>query len=139
MTGEIGAPKARAMTRARFLIGTHRHFALALVVLALFARLVVPTGFMPQATSHGMVITMCTGQGAVNITLPGEPLHHKASADMPCAFAAGLGTIAAPVLAALPAPLFIAFALPVGRAIAHLTVHRLAAPPPPSQGPPALR
>jgi hypothetical protein len=130
------------MTRTRFLIGTHRHIALALVVLALFARLAVPAGYMPESTSQGMVISMCTGQGAVSVTLPGEhkaPLQHKTGTEMPCAFAAGLGNAIASSVGILVAPLFVAFALPTGRAIADLTVNRLAAPPPPSQAPPALR
>ena len=36
--------------------------ALALLVLAI--QLVAPSGFMPVRTERGVVVTLCTGQGA---------------------------------------------------------------------------
>lgn len=115
-------------------------FAL-LMLCALAIRVAIPTGFMPTRGVHGIVITLCTGQGAVKAMLPVEkqgdlPDHQGKAGD--CAFAAGLGgglivPPVAPISAALPAlPLLIA-----SRAITDLTVHRLAAPPPPAQAPPA--
>ncbi|WP_420145420.1 hypothetical protein [Sphingobium sp.] len=116
-------------------------FAL-LVLCALAIRIAIPTGFMPTQGIHGIVISLCTGQGAVRAILPmekgSEPADHQKSKDGECMFAAGLGSgllaeVALPVAAA-PASMT---PLVSSRAIADLTVHRLAAPPPPSQGPPA--
>ncbi|WP_242129926.1 DUF2946 family protein [Sphingobium sp. Sx8-8] len=122
--------------------------ALALLVLAI--QLVAPSGFMPVRTERGVVVTLCTGQGAVNVVvdrgqfdghkLPGR--HDSPDHGMPgqqhCAFAASVQPVVPPlVLADLPLPAWqlafgpIAFALKTG------LVARLAAPPPPSSGPPA--
>lgn len=117
--------------------------ALALLfACALALRILVPTGFMPTQGAHGVVISLCTGQGAVKAFLPIERQSdkhgHHGVADGPCAFAAGLGgPLIGPVLLnfAITAPN--TFDLPVTRAIADLTVHRMAAPPPPALGPPA--
>ncbi|MEA3390453.1 DUF2946 family protein [Sphingobium sp. CCH11-B1] len=115
-------------------------FAL-LLLCALAIRVAIPTGFMPTLSVHGLVITLCTGQGAVKAVLPiekqGDLPDHQSKAGE-CAFAVGLGggliaPPATPMPALVPAlPLLIA-----SRAIANLTVHRLAAPPPPAQAPPA--
>lgn len=115
----------------------------ALLVLCVLAiRIAIPTGFMPTQSIHGIVISLCTGQGAVRAVLPvqkgSEPADHEKSKGGDCAFAAGLGSgllaATATTVAAVPA---MAAPLVSSRAIADLTVHRLAAPPPPSQGPPA--
>lgn len=118
--------------------------ALALLVLAI--QLVVPSGFMPVRTDHGVVVTLCTGQGAVNVLVerdraPGkaDPRHDEgAPAQQHCPFAASIQPLVPPVvLADLPLPAWqlafgpIAFALKTG------LIARLAAPPPPSSGPPA--
>lgn len=116
-------------------------FAL-LILCALAIRVAIPTGFMPTQSLHGIVISLCTGEGAVKAILPiqkdGEPADHRKSVGGECSFAVGLGgglLVAMPVAAIATPMLFV----PRGtsRAIADLTVHRLAAPPPPSQGPPA--
>lgn len=115
-------------------------FAL-LLLCALAVRVAIPTGFMPAHGVHGLVITLCTGQGAVKAVLPiekqgGLPDHLGKAGD--CAFSTGLGGgLIVPPLVSMPV---IARALPLliaSRAIADLTVHRLAAPPPPAQAPPA--
>lgn len=112
---------------------------LALCVLAI--RIAIPTGFMPTQSAHGIVISLCTGEGAKTAMLPmdGKTSDHHKAADGECAFAAGLGggmlgaSLSVP-FASVPLPA----ALVSSRAIADLTVHRLAAPPPPAQAPPAL-
>lgn len=128
----------RQSDRARALFS-----ALALLVFAM--RVMVPAGFMPTQTAHGVVVTLCTGQGAVNVIVdrdksPARPGHpaEKSMEGEHCAFAGGA---AAPLLAdamlgvTLPAWQLstgpIAFALRTG------WIARLAAPPPPSSGPPA--
>ena len=113
----------------------------ALLLCVLAVRALVPTGYMPVAGPLGVIISMCTGAGAVKAFVPADPAHHDDSSgkmDGSGVFAAGLGhgllqgwADAAPALF-LPRML-----LRHGRAIADLTVHRLAAPPPPAQAPPA--
>lgn len=117
--------------------------ALALLVLAI--QLVAPSGFMPVRTDRGVVVTLCTGQGAVNVLIardrapgkPGHPRDEGAPAQQHCAFAASIQPLVPPlVLADLALPAWhlafgaIAFALKTG------DIARLAAPPPPSSGPP---
>ncbi|HAF41445.1 MAG TPA: hypothetical protein DCG90_06740 [Sphingobium sp.] len=117
--------------------------ALALLVLAI--QLVAPSGFMPVRTEKGVVVTLCTGQGAVNVVVPrgdapgkhGQPDDGMAD-QQHCPFGASVQPLVPPLVAAdLPLPAWqlafgpIAFALKTG-VIAHL-----AAPPPPSSGPPA--
>ncbi|HZV19467.1 MAG TPA: DUF2946 family protein [Sphingobium sp.] len=114
--------------------------AAALLVLSL--RMLVPTGFMPVASEGRMVIQLCTGTGPATMVLdlgkaaPTSGDQHKAG-DGPCTYA---GTFAGGLLAATPpsvlAPALALALLPNGAAIADLTVHRLAAPPPPAIGPP---
>ncbi|AMK24460.1 DUF2946 family protein [Sphingobium sp. SJ10-10] len=117
--------------------------ALALLVLAI--QLVAPSGFMPVRTDRGVVVTLCTGQGAVNIVVDrGQaPAKDHAPDDgmagqQHCPFAASVQPVVPPLaLADLPLPVWqlgfgpIAFALKTG------LIARLAAPPPPSSGPPA--
>lgn len=93
----------------------HSWLALLLVCFALFAKVAIPAGFMPNVTSHGLVIELCTGTGPVSVVIEipsekgaaGKDQHKGGKADAPCAFA-GLG---APALAgADPAILAIALA-----------------------------
>lgn len=122
--------------------------ALALLVLAI--QLVAPSGFMPVRTERGVVVTLCTGQGAVNVVVDrgafdrhGESGRHRPDDGAPgqqhCPFAASVQPLVPPLaLADLPLPAWqlgfgpIAFALKTG------LIARLAAPPPPSSGPPAF-
>jgi hypothetical protein len=113
---------------------------LAAALLALCLRLLAPVGWMPMATSNGIVMTLCSGAGnhqtvVADVGKPSKPdTADKHSA--PCAFS-GLGT---PALADLPPalalPLLLLF-IAVGRALQ-------SAPPvtgalrlwPPLRGPP---
>lgn len=118
--------------------------ALALLVLAI--QFVAPSGFMPVRTDRGVVVTLCTGQGAVNVVVDrGQvPGKHDSPDDgmqgqQHCPFAASVQPVVPPlVLADVPLPAWqlafgpIAFALKTG------LIARLAAPPPPSLGPPAF-
>lgn len=113
--------------------------AAALLVLAM--RTLVPTGFMPVAHQGTMVIQLCTGTGPATMVVDlGKDApagdQHKAGDGLclfACAFAGGLLVLAAFVMLAAALP---RVRLPYGAAIADLTVHRLAAPPPPAIGPP---
>ena len=129
-----------------------RHLSIAaLLAFALIVKLLVPTGWMPVFGSRGIALEMCGSYG------PPPPAIAKAMAqaahrmaghdkhkqhdnkghDQPCAFAglsfAALDAEAPSPLIALPTvtPLPpISMAVAIGRG--------LAAPPPPSTGPPAL-
>ncbi|MBJ7443631.1 MAG: hypothetical protein JHD32_04810 [Sphingobium sp.] len=127
---------------------TARGLLAALALLVFAVQLLVPSGFMPIRTDRGVIVTLCTGQGAINILVdrdaaPGKGDHAPddgMAGQMPCAFAASLQPAVPPlILADLPLPAWqlahgpIAFALKTG------LIARLAAPPPPSSGPPAIR
>ncbi|MCF8708079.1 hypothetical protein [Rhizorhapis sp. SPR117] len=116
-------------------------FAAALL-FALSVRILIPTGYMPTASAHGVVIFLCTGQGPVELTVDlgkKAPAQHQDQNSHPCTFATGLGggLLAASLPYLLLSTVMAVPAAP-GAALADFTVHRLAAPPPPSQGPPAL-
>ena len=110
-----------------------------LLLLALSIRLVVPTGFMPVATTYGIIISLCNGSGPTEILLDLDkqgPAPHQSTADSPCAFA-GLGAdLPNEPQALLPIILPLSAIILLGRVIADLVVRRLAAPPPPAIGPP---
>lgn len=114
--------------------------AMALLVLAV--RVIAPTGFMPVASAGKLVVQLCTDTGPAKMILdierdsPATGEKHKA-ADAPCAFAGGFsGGLIDTVLPTILRPALALLRLPQGAAIADLTVHRLAAPPPPAIGPP---
>ncbi|MGI4880998.1 MAG: hypothetical protein ACRYG4_26355 [Janthinobacterium lividum] len=120
-----------------------RALVLVLFACALLVRLAVPTGWMPMVDATGFHVTICTGMGPVDAALaatshdshpaPAAPDH--AAGDHACPFAA-LGIATAPpldLLPVLPATVVVA----IGTAAAAVAVGRgLAAPPPPSTGPP---
>lgn len=117
--------------------------ALALLVLAI--QLIAPSGFMPVRTERGVVVRLCTGQGAVNVVVDHGALGARhpggdegAPVQQHCAFAASVQPSLPPLtLADLPLPAWqIAFG-PIAFALKTGLIARLAAPPPPSSGPPA--
>ena len=120
---------------------------LVLAAMALLLRLAFPTGFMLAPSRAELpTIVICTGQGAMTVTLgeDGRPAKagesHKSNSDKtshPCTFAAATVAAVAPLLVAVLIPQRLAqVALPP-----LLTTQRpglgLAAPPPPTTGPPA--
>jgi hypothetical protein len=125
--------------------GCARSLFTALFALALALRVVIPSGFMPVQTAHGIVVTICDGMGSGKTMVvdlqrsddsehPAD--HHKQ--PVPCAFAA----LSAPALAgnlppvpALPAPLLREIALPPPLTRATASSDFLT---PPLRGPPAL-
>jgi hypothetical protein len=118
-----------------------RSILAVLFALALAVRIAIPTGFMPTAAPSGIVISVCTGMGEAKAIHPYEKDDDRAqhrTAESPCVFSAGLGGGYVPPEPTRPAPVVAPVsAAPASRAIADLTVHRLAAPPPPALGPPA--
>ena len=123
----------------------HSDFARGLVaaamLLALLMRVAVPAGFMTTSVDGKLVVQLCTGTGPATMTLDigkdaPAPDKHKA-ADSPCAFSGGYaGGLIDTALPTMLAPAMALLQLVNGAAIADLTVHRLAAPPPPAIGPP---
>ena len=123
----------------------HRMLALAVVACALALRLLVPQGWMPVADGHGFRLTLCSGSGPMEMptaSMPGMAGHHDDSghgqpaAEHPCAFA-NLGlALAEPVLAVFAAPLLSSSEAIDPKPLAIAIGHGLAAPPPPSTGPP---
>lgn len=112
----------------------------ALVLLALAIRVAVPTGFMPTATERGVVVSICTGEGVLShvIDLGDQDSGAKQQGGQShCLFASAFGGALLPDLAGEARQLWMPALVSLGTAIAHLTIHRLAAPPPPSQAPPA--
>jgi hypothetical protein len=116
-------------------------FAMA-VLLALFLRILVPTGFMPTATSQGIVVQLCAGMDGPTVVIDVNkktPAEKHQAADSPCVYAAGLNhALLATADLGMIQPLIYGLTIVIGRTIADLTINRLAAPPPPSQAPPAL-
>ncbi|TFI59648.1 hypothetical protein E2493_03865 [Sphingomonas parva] len=129
-----------------------RHVLVWLLGLAIALRVLVPAGWMPVFGAHGVRLELCGGRAPQPaLELP----HHDGQAvsahaghggdkgkdppppDQPCAFAA----VAAPWLGAdLPLPLAPpALALAAISPATFVALGRgLAAPPPPSTGPPLL-
>jgi hypothetical protein len=105
-------------------------------MLALTVQILIPQGFMAARQGDRPAIVICTGHGPVlgRGDLGGHPA--KAKPEMACGFAGhGLGLAASPPLMLAEA---MAWSPPVLTASsADLAPGRgLAAPPPPSQGPP---
>ncbi len=122
--------------------GLGRRIALALVACALLLRIAVPGGWMPS--DQGRWIELCTGDGMVTAFVDANNrLHHsdpgKAhAAKQHCAFA-GLTAPFDPPVSVEPVLRFeVAEAVPAPR-LGSVSIGRgLAAPPPPSTGPPAF-
>jgi hypothetical protein len=122
--------------------GGWRGTSALLVALALAVRLAAPSGWMLAPGDHGPRIVICTSHGAE--TLGGDPAKTPGrqpdkSADHACIFAGAhlAPTPPSPVVTPRTSPAPIAEAL-----VATLADQRpgqgLAAPPPPSHGPPDL-
>lgn len=129
-----------------------RHISVAaLLAFALIVKLLVPAGWMPVFGTRGVTLEMCSSYGPPPPALAKamaqaahrmaghdkHKQHDKQAHDQPCAYA---GLSFAALDAEAPTPLV---AVPVTQALppAPFTVaigRGLAAPPPPSTGPPAL-
>jgi len=128
--------------------GRLRRVALLLLACALFLRILVPAGWMPQASATGVALKWCGESGRA---LPDEaraqlakalgdhgPQKHDAAPEHPCPFAVAAVALPAPdVSAALAEPYSCDETAPV-RLSAVAPGLGLAAPPPFSTGPPLL-
>ncbi len=114
---------------------------LTLAFLALIVKVAVPSGFMVAApgSGPGFPLVICTGHGEITKTTPdGKGGESKSKSDAPCAFA---GHAAPPTPAVRPEIADASFAHAAAQPIIRFDLvpgRGLAAPPPPSQGPPTL-
>jgi len=118
-----------------------RSVFLTLAILALVVRIIVPQGFMVSNKGGGFRLIVCPGHSVQTDTGANhdgskEPSQKKS--DSPCAFAGGVTPPAPSHLAVLSEPYTVQAARIGDLAARDLAPGRgLAAPPPPSQGPPA--
>ncbi len=113
---------------------------LTLAFLALLMKIAAPPGFMVSAQGPGgFPLVICTGHGPLSSSTPdNKGGESKSKPDAPCAFA---GHAAPPAPAAGAQVAAAAFAHAVERPSLKFDLapgRGLAAPPPPSQGPPTL-
>ncbi len=118
-----------------------RRLRLGLAVLALLAvglKVLTPPGFMIAQNGESFPLVICTGHGPLDLSGKADPIHGKTSPnDAPCAFS-GHAATAPPALFVVSAASALVYLAPVRDRRADLYPGRgLAAPPPPSQGPPA--
>lgn len=123
--------------------GGKSQWLLVLMLCALLARAWIPAGWMPDRTSDGYAISLCTGMGAVTAWVDDKGAVHKnkpvksGTDDQPCAFAGMFHLAALPQVAAVTAGMVPAVAVQAILPATALAVGRgLAAPPPPPTGPP---
>lgn len=128
--------------------GTAHLLVLAIVAGALFLRILVPQGWMPVETGGGWRITLCSGTGPMTMDMPGSTAsamkgmhdgHGRqdgGSADHPCAYSSLAMALdePPPLILDLPRPLIETWGAATGIEVA--IGRGLAAPPPPSTGPP---
>ncbi|MBY0582823.1 MAG: DUF2946 family protein [Sphingomonas sp.] len=119
--------------------------AVAMIACAMLLRALIPAGWMPAADARGAIhLAMCSGMGPQTASMDHTGKVHK---DMPsgghrdtqpCGFAVlGHGLDDLPILT-LPMPLLRTASIAPGAKHAVSVGRGLAAPPPPSTGPPYL-
>jgi len=129
------------MTSLRHYLRDRRHFALAIIMIALLMRLLVPVGFMPEVSAGKITIALCTGHGptVIEMNVPGAGHHdqgNNAKPDMPCPFGS---TSSVGLTGADPILLAIAIAFIMALSLRPAAITRLADAPhlrPPLRGPP---
>jgi hypothetical protein len=113
-------------------------FAACLAVMALVLQIAVPAGFMPARADGRLAIVICTGHGpllALSDT-HGKPEKAPATGGGMCAFAGHGGVAPAPTPLTLSQS-GVVFVVEPSTPAGDLQPGRgLAAPPPPSRGPP---
>jgi len=72
------------VTALRALLLRHRRLAALLLAAALCLRTLVPAGYMPAAATQSVVVSICHGAGAAEVTIP---VKKSLSAAERCAFA----------------------------------------------------
>jgi len=132
----------RPVTRIRSL---PQHIPLALIAFAMLLRVIVPAGWMPTTDADGAIrISICTGMGPETAYIDRDGKLHKEAPSgthhdpQPCGFGVlALGLIDPP-LPTLLLPFVAATTVELATSQTVSIGHGLAAPPPPSTGPPSL-
>lgn len=138
------------MTRAGGIGDRIQRVGLLLATLALLVRLAFPTGFMlsPERASLPTLV-ICTGQGAMTVTVDAQGVAHEVKGDAgqdhksdgktthPCTFAVATAAVVAPALIATLAPMALDQVVDAPLMATQRPGLGLAAPPPPTTGPPA--
>lgn len=126
-----------------------RDALLALAMLAVTLKIMVPTGFMPDVQPRNglpFALVLCTGEGA-KVVQPGEALGQrqggdhdgKSVHDVPCPFAAHAAGAPPPGLFVATGAGAVSYVVPPTPASPAIAPGRgLAAPPPPPTGPPVI-
>jgi hypothetical protein len=120
----------------------------AIALLAMLVRAIVPAGYMLAQADSGRFLTveMCEGHAAKVISLdtgkPVDPSQLPGKADdksksAPCVFAS-TGSVATPVAIAEPVEFLATQNVEFGASLSIRPGRGIAAPPPPSTGPPSL-
>jgi hypothetical protein len=116
--------------------------AALLAILAILLRAAIPGGFMLSTATAGSMpdIVICTSHGLATISVDADPAStgdDGSKQDTSCAFTATAAVTIAPALVQVAAPTY-AEATILQRAVADQRPGRgLAAPPPPTTGPPS--
>ena len=128
------------MTRRNHPASIAYSIGLTAAMLALWLRLLVPMGWMPVATSNGVMFTLCSGNGAqvISVGKDGTPAPHDgATLQGACAFS-GVGPPALPdVPPAVAIAVFAVFMALGLAATADLRLPAISWLRPPLRGPPA--
>lgn len=127
------------MRLARKRSGGIRGVFLTLAILALALKVIVPQGFMVAARGDGFPLVICTGHGVETVANDdhGSKTPAQKKSDAPCAFAGNLAPPAPSQVALLSEPYVLgAQQAALAKARDLMPGRGLAAPPPPSQGPP---
>jgi len=110
---------------------------LVLALVALFVRAAIPSGYM-VAQDNGPRLVICTGHAVAAADPGGTPLQNHHKPDQPCAFAGAHVALHPPAGPDLAPWTTIARDTVVFRGPDLAPGRGLAAPPPPSTGPPDL-
>lgn len=123
-----------------------RHLAIWFAVLAIAARLVVPSGFMPERAGNHVVMAVCTSSGPLVtlVQVPGASTDTRDGSETirpasPCSVSATDTSICSAVD---PVLLTAALAFIIKTSIFHAVRSTVPAPPrlrPPLRGPPSTR
>jgi len=106
-------------------------------LLAVGLKVLTPPGFMISQSGGSFPLVICTGHGPLDLSGKTDPSHGKRSTtDAPCAFS-GHAATAPPATVLVSAAIGLVYLAPAIDRRGDLVPGRgLAAPPPPSQGPP---
>jgi hypothetical protein len=129
------------MGRWRLLPGRSARPGVLFALLALALNVIVPAGFMVGQGPAGASIVICTGHGPQTLTRHADGLGHTPGHPPPhhnaCPFA-GHGVVAGPGFVAIVARQSLPLSVAGPTTVADMLPGRgLAAPPPPSRGPPS--